>query len=224
MTSLQLDAAHLIERTLCRYLSSLWKMFHTLLDSTLWILPLALVSLFILGLSRKSITQRFDKYKLSWTLRSKWTSQSFKLISTNKSGKLTTLQTLRNLGIHSEVARSFTDLIETEGAGAWPPNANHETWPSALHPYRAVYWECIPFLSTDKISLDDSINLKRMADFRTLMRQQLSKQVDLDQVLPLLAEFEAGNRDAIRRDVYNAFYCVVGMCRHAYRYSPPLFP
>lgn len=124
-------------------------------------------------------------------------------------------QALRSLKNQHEVAAVMSRLIDIDGAGAWPPNANHEAWPIALRPYKEIYFQLIPILSAASPSLDDDVNNKRREKYRSMMRKLLMEQINIPQVVAILAVVEAGNWDLFPRD---GFYCCVTVCRHAYRY------
>ncbi|KAL2130880.1 hypothetical protein VTI74DRAFT_5834 [Chaetomium olivicolor] len=118
-----------------------------------------------------------------------------------------------------ETAAIFAELVHKDGAGAWPPRSNHDhaKWPPALRPYKEVYEEMAPLLPTTDVSLDDKVNRVRMTQFRSCFAKLLQDKVDLDQVEKLLKAAEAGRWDIFPRDTYNAFYCCIAWCRHAYR-------
>lgn len=120
-----------------------------------------------------------------------------------------------------EVAGLLTALIQEDGAGSWPPRANHRhhTWPIALQPYKQIYLELAPLLPQHKASLDHETNRARIANFRSQFRKQLAERVDLSQVRQLLEAAESGRWDVFPRDVYNAFYCCIASSRHAYRWA-----
>lgn len=120
-----------------------------------------------------------------------------------------------------ETASLLTKLIAEDGAGSWPPRANHDgaAWPAPLRPYQEIYLELGPLLPSAKASLDDEANAARIADFRSKFREQLRSRVDLAQVRGLLEAADAGRWDMFPRDIYNAFYCCVATCRHAYRWG-----
>jgi hypothetical protein len=121
-------------------------------------------------------------------------------------------------GCH-ETAASLITLIDKDGAGSWPPRANHEhsTWPVALRPYKDIYYEMAPLLPSANVSLDDDVNRERIIYFRSRFRKLLNERVDLGQVTLLLQAADAGRWDVFPRDTYNAFYCCIAWCRHAYR-------
>lgn len=118
-----------------------------------------------------------------------------------------------------ETAALFSDLVRTDGAGAWPPRANHDhgTWPAPLQPYKEIYYEMAPRLATVSASLDDEVNRGRITDFRARFQKLLHERVDLTQVHELLDAADAGRWDVFPRDTYNALYCCVAWSRHAYR-------
>ena len=130
-----------------------------------------------------------------------------------------TVRDIEYLADRHEVGAALAELIQTDGAGSWPPIANHDhiTWPRALRPYKEIYFELAPLLSVEKASLDDEVNRVRIANYRAQFRRLLAERVDLDQVRSLLEAADAGHWDLVPRDVYNAFYCCVSSCRHAYR-------
>lgn len=126
-------------------------------------------------------------------------------------------QVLKNLRDRHEVAAVMSRLIEEDGAGAWPPNANHDDWPMALRPYKDVYFQLIPLLSAAPPSLDDEVNNERREKYRSIMRKLLMERINIPQVVSIMAAVEAGNWDLFPRDAYNGFYCCIAVCRHAYR-------
>lgn len=128
-------------------------------------------------------------------------------------------QRVRSWSSRHRTAQLLADLIDEDGAGAWPPRANHDysTWPAPLRGYPAVYHKLEHLLSTATPSLDEQVNRDRIDSFRSEFRKQLRENVDLDQVRPWLKAGEAGRWNIFSRDTYNAFWCCVAMCRHAYR-------
>jgi hypothetical protein len=73
-------------------------------------------------------------------------------------------------------------------------------------------------LANTEASLDDSVNVARILHFREKFRRLLEERVDIIQVRGVLKSVENEQWDIISRDVWNAFYCCVAACRHAYRY------
>ncbi|KAK4154818.1 hypothetical protein C8A00DRAFT_42494 [Chaetomidium leptoderma] len=131
------------------------------------------------------------------------------------------LQDIKNLAECHETAALLDDLIHKDGAGEWPPRSNHAhtTWPAALRPYREIYEEMAPLLPRANVSLDNEVNKARITDFRSRLRKLLHEEVKLDQVEQLLKAAEAGRWDVFPRETYNAFYCCIAWCRHAYRWA-----
>ena len=120
-----------------------------------------------------------------------------------------------------ETAARLADLVRHDGAGSWPPRAMHSAaaWPEALRPYRAIYDDMAPRLPAADISTDDAVNTARVTAFRGRFDALLAERVDLDAVTRLLAAADAGRWDVFPRDAYNAFYCCIAWCRHAYRWG-----
>lgn len=120
---------------------------------------------------------------------------------------------------YHETAARLDELVQKDGAGCWPPRANHEhsTWPAALRPYKEIYQEMAPLLPAADISLDDEVNKKRITYFRSHFRKLLGERVNLSEVTRLFEAAEAGRWDVFPRDTYNAVYCCIAWCRHAYR-------
>jgi hypothetical protein len=116
-----------------------------------------------------------------------------------------------------EIIEVYSDLVDKDGAGFWPPRAKHYSWPKFLGPYHDIYLELAPYLSTDKPSLSDAYNTKRRNDFRSRMQKLLKERIDVTEVQKILTEVEAGNWDLIDRDAYNGFFSCIAICRHAYR-------
>ncbi|KAL4796068.1 hypothetical protein BDV19DRAFT_388492 [Aspergillus venezuelensis] len=99
------------------------------------------------------------------------------------------------------------NLIETDGAGTWPPRATHgDTWPEPLQPYHDTYLAFAPYLSS----------------FRDRIRVALKGKIDLDVVKSILASTETNNhKDERGFDAagYNGFACCISNLRHAYRWG-----
>jgi hypothetical protein len=94
------------------------------------------------------------------------------------------IEEIKGLAEHHEVAEILTDMIHKDGAGSWPPNANHAhgTWPAALQPYKEIYLELAPLLPQAIPSLDDEVNITRIKEFRQRFRSSLRERVDLGEV------------------------------------------
>jgi len=129
------------------------------------------------------------------------------------------IRDIMKLAERHETASRLADLVQKDGAGTWPPRANHAhmTWPAALRPYREIYYEMAPLLPAAEISLDDDVNTERITTFRTRFQKLLTEKVNLHDVTQLLEAADAGRWDVFPRDAYNAFYCCMAWCRHAYR-------
>ncbi|KAI0857450.1 hypothetical protein F4860DRAFT_489706 [Xylaria cubensis] len=133
--------------------------------------------------------------------------------------KATRMQHLRTIAAQHNVAASLVTMIDRDGAGDWPPRANHESWPAAILPYRSIYVELLPLLYTDTPSLDDDANAKRRERYRVAMGSLLRDRIDLSVVIRILEEVEADNWTAMSRDTLNGFYCCIALSRHAYRWA-----
>jgi len=48
------------------------------------------------------------------------------------------------------LTQTFTALVDVDGAGTWPPRADHESWQSPLGPHKEIYQELLPHLSTEE--------------------------------------------------------------------------
>ena len=140
-----------------------------------------------------------------------------KQIEEDELGNAWKIRELRTFNGRHETASILLELLEKDGAGAWPPKANHDSWPPALCPYKDIYLELVPLLPTAEPSLDDTVNRERINHFRSLMRKSLKERINIAEVKDILAVVEAGNEDVLPRDAYNGFYGCVAVCRHAYR-------
>ncbi|CAN8102082.1 unnamed protein product [Discula destructiva] len=131
------------------------------------------------------------------------------------------IRALSQLSTRHETASRLSDLIDNDGAGAWPPCANHgyDTWPVPLRGYSQVFQKIAPLLSTATASVDDQVNRARIDSFRAEFRKQLREHVDLVQVRPWLEAVEAERWDILPRDKMNAFWGCVALSRHAYRWA-----
>jgi hypothetical protein len=142
-------------------------------------------------------------------------------VASDKTGKSRDLLKLKELSHNEhqhEIIEVYSNLVEKDGAGFWPPRAKHHSWPKALGPYHDIYLELAPRLSTEKPSLSDVYNNERRNDFRSRMQKLLKERIDVTEVQKLLTEVEAGNWDLIDRDAYNGFFSCIAISRHAYRY------
>ncbi|KAI1085081.1 hypothetical protein F5B20DRAFT_567796 [Whalleya microplaca] len=131
------------------------------------------------------------------------------------------IEDIKSLSDYHETAAVLTELIHKDGAGSWPPRANHthSTWPKALQPYKEIYLQLAPLLPRPVPSLDDDVNRAQISKFRSLFGKLLCERIDLVQVKQLLAAADAGQWDVFPRDTYNAFYCCIASSRHAYRWA-----
>lgn len=127
------------------------------------------------------------------------------------------LDSLRSLRGQHEVVDVLLNLIEQDGAGQWPPLVVYDDWPSALQPYKTIYHEVIPQLSSSNPLLDDDTLIRRRESFRSRMRELLNERIDLREVERLLNAAEAGNWTSLRREQLNGVYCAIAVLRHAYR-------
>lgn len=146
-------------------------------------------------------------------------------LASKRSKPADTKDLIDNIKLHSdchETATALNELINTDGAGSWPPRANYDisAWPPALRPYKEIYLELAPFLPQQHPSLDDEVNMSRITNFRSKFETLLRERIDLVQVRHLLADADAGRWDDVfPRAVYNAFYCCIASSRHAYRWA-----
>ena len=78
----------------------------------------------------------------------------------------------------------MNDMIQKDGAGTWPPNANHDKmiWPMALRPYMNIYLEMAPLLPQATPSLNDQVNVARISAFRQRFGELLQERVNLVEV------------------------------------------
>ena len=135
----------------------------------------------------------------------------------DETGNSRKVQDLRALRGRHETASVLAELVDKDGAGAWPPKVDHDSWPAALRPYRDIYLEMVPLLPAAEPSLDDNVNNERRTKFRSLMRKLLAERINIAQVEDIMAAVEAGYWNVLPRDAYNGLYCCVAVCRHAYR-------
>ncbi len=138
-------------------------------------------------------------------------------VKVDDSGNTPRIEDLRVLKGRHETASILSDLFDKDGAGSWPPKANHDSWPMTLRPYKDIYLELVPLLPAAEPSLDDEVNRERRNKYRSLMRKLFTERVNITQVEEIMVAVEAGNWDVLPRDAYNGFYSCVAVCRHAYR-------
>jgi hypothetical protein len=127
------------------------------------------------------------------------------------------------LSIHAmdnkhETARLLQQLINTIGAGTWPPKASHgETWPAALRPYHGIYLELAPSISCEVLDPEDIASGRRVHTFRERMRQLLKDRVELPVVKTLLAAEDGIESSILPAEIWNGFYACIALSRHAFR-------
>lgn len=128
----------------------------------------------------------------------------------------TKLNSFSIVDVEHEVYSAFIRLINEDGAGEWPPKANHDQWPAPLRPYKNVYAAISPLLANADPSTDDEWNQRLCSEFRSRMRSLLA-DIDVTAVENVLRAVEDGDWNTLRRDSYNGFYSCIGCLRHAYR-------
>jgi hypothetical protein len=143
--------------------------------------------------------------------------RAIQYVAGDETGNASRIQDLKDLRDSHSTASLLAELVEKDGAGAWPPKANHDSWPMALRPYKDIYLELVPLLSAAEPSLDDEVNNSRRSEFRLVMRKLLTARINVTQVKEILESVEADNWTVVSRDAYNGFYCCIAVCRHAYR-------
>ncbi len=84
-----------------------------------------------------------------------------------------------------EVAEVLEDLIHKDGAGSWPPRANHShsTWPVALQAYKEIYLQLASLLPEASASIDDEVNRAKVHHFRSQYQRLLHERVPLHEVI-----------------------------------------
>ncbi|KAI1119755.1 hypothetical protein F5Y10DRAFT_283806 [Nemania abortiva] len=159
---------------------------------------------------------------LSFIAAAAWTAfRTFRRPSKNqiKSKKNDRIRDIDRCSSRNEVASALARLIGEDGAGDWPPRSAHHDLPSCFQPYQDIYLELIPNLSTAHPTLDDDVNRSRIAEFRGSMSKLLAQRINIPEVKAALKRFESGDYSALTREAYNAVYCCVAVCRHAYRWA-----
>ncbi|KAF3481967.1 uncharacterized protein GIQ15_04726 [Arthroderma uncinatum] len=149
---------------------------------------------------------------LIWRLRSR-------VEKANRRGILEIIRDLRTLAPRHETASALLKLIDEDGAGAWPPNAEHNAWPAAFRPYKDIYLELLPLFTTAEPVLHDNISNERRNHYRSLMRKLLVERINIVEVEKALAKVERGVWNGFPRDAYNGIYCCIATSRHAYRWA-----
>jgi hypothetical protein len=125
----------------------------------------------------------------------------------------------KDLELQNEAAVALCKLIQYDGAGKWPPRVDHDNWPPALVPYKEIYLEMIPLLSSPSVSLDDTINNDIRKRFRTRMSNLLQQRINTQEVEDIMFAAELGGPGSLPRSSYNGFWNCVALCRHMYRYA-----
>lgn len=112
--------------------------------------------------------------------------------------------------------KSFQTLIDTDGAGSWPPRAEHGSqWPRALRPYHEIYCTLCSDLPYTSNLDDDEENSRRCAIFRGNMVNLLRSRVDLAAVESIL---NGSSQEAKMSSAsWNGFLSCIAYSRHAFR-------
>ncbi|KAJ2976473.1 hypothetical protein NQ176_g4931 [Zarea fungicola] len=128
---------------------------------------------------------------------------------------------LTSLAASNEAAKALLKLISEDGAGTWPPTVNHhhDSWPTALQPYKEIYHKMAHLLPVSTPYLHDDVNEARIKSFRLQFRRLLEDNVNIYEVENLLKSVEAGSWDQVSRETYNALYSCLSWSRHAYRWG-----
>ncbi|KAL4912837.1 hypothetical protein BDW62DRAFT_215997 [Aspergillus aurantiobrunneus] len=113
---------------------------------------------------------------------------------------------------------SLQTLIDTDGAGSWPPRAEHGSqWPSALRPYHDIYQALCASLPCTTNLDDDEANTRRCMDFRSRMAKLLQSHIDLDSVKSVL---DGSSQEAEMSPAsWNGFLSCIAYSRHAFRWA-----
>lgn len=116
-----------------------------------------------------------------------------------------------------EVTDALRNMVDTDGAGTWPPTASHrDSWPVPLRPYHDIPLELSPLLPVDQLSVDDKINQARRGEYRARLQKLLQENVDLAAVESVFLS-EKLDASFFPRHACNGFYACIGHLRHAFR-------
>ncbi|KAJ5105040.1 hypothetical protein NUU61_002387 [Penicillium alfredii] len=113
---------------------------------------------------------------------------------------------------------SFQTLIETDGAGSWPPRAEHgPQWPSPLRPYHEIYRTLCSSLPCTANLDDDEANVCRCTEFRSRMAKLLRSHIDLTAVDSVLRG--STQETEMSPAAWNGFLSCIAYSRHAFRWA-----
>lgn len=116
-----------------------------------------------------------------------------------------------------EVPDALRNMVDTDGAGTWPPAASHrDSWPVPLRPYHDILHELAPLLPVGQVSVDDKINQARRVEYRTRLQKLLQERVDLAKVESIFLS-EKLDASSFPRHACNGFYACIAHLRHAFR-------
>lgn len=109
-------------------------------------------------------------------------------------------------------------MIETDGAGSWPPKPSYrESWPAALQPYHDIFVDLAPLLPVINVSFDDTVNQSRRTEYQSRLRGLLQERVNMANVKAALSTSKNGQASAMTNEAYNGFYACINALRHAFR-------
>lgn len=116
-----------------------------------------------------------------------------------------------------EVTDALRNMVDTDGAGTWPPTATHrDSWPVPLRPYHDILLELAPLLPVDQIYVDDRINQARRVEYRARLQKLLQERVDISAVESVFLS-EKLDTSFFPWHACNGFYACIGYLRHSFR-------
>ena len=123
----------------------------------------------------------------------------------------------KTLQFDHAAVKGLQTLIDTYGAGSWPPHAEHgPQWPRALRPYHEIYKGLCSSLTHTTDLDDDEANDRRCACFRNRMATLLRSRIDhaVEDVLRVSRQEE---EDEMSPASWNGFLACIAYSRYAFR-------
>lgn len=158
-------------------------------------------------------------FLLNFLLRSQWLIILFRKAFIFHAKKPNHFTSPSKTDEEHETALCLRNMVEIDGAGAWPPRTSFgASWPAVLQPYHNIYLEVNIYLSCAQVSLDDQENMGKIQSFRERMQKLLQEQIDLPAVEAILSALESGDNKVLPLQDLNGLYACIAMSRHAFRY------
>ncbi|KAJ6588837.1 hypothetical protein B0H19DRAFT_1101405 [Mycena capillaripes] len=147
----------------------------------------------------------------SWIFNT-WSQSSFFTPSDRLSSSTEILQG----PLKHQTLQCLRDLIQLGGGGTWPPTATYDnSWPLPLRAYHSVFRTMENLFPVEEPSLDNARNREIMDLFRSRMRSELVRHVNMHEVEQTLERWQSESIES----AWLGFFTCISFLRHAYRWG-----